>query len=123
MIMCCISLSKRTFPFRMPHLDGEWYIYFAGDDGVNENHRMWVLVCDSQDPMTGNRSVKDKITNPNDHWAIDGSILEHDGKRYFIWSGWETLTNIKQDIYISEMENPWTLKGERVGRASCRERV
>ena len=96
------------------YLDGEWYIYFAGDDGVNENHRMWVLVCDSQDPMTGNRSVKGKITNPDDHWAIDGSILEHDGKRYFIWSGWETHTNIKQDIYISEMENPWTLRGERV---------
>ena len=96
------------------YLDSTWYIYFAADDGKNENHRMWVLACDSQNPMTGQWTVKSKLTDPGDHWAIDGSILEHDGERYFIWSGWETHTNIKQDIYISEMENPWTLRGERV---------
>lgn len=101
------------------YLDGEWYIYFAGDDGVNENHRMYVLACDSQDPMTGNWSVKGRLFNEgSDYWAIDGSILEHKGKRYFIWSGWETSTNIKQDIYISEMENPWTLRGDRVRLSS-----
>ncbi len=100
------------------YLDGKWYVYFAGDDGENENHRMWVLECDSQDPMTGNWNIKSKLSSPGDHWAIDGSILEHEGKRYFIWSGWETHTDIKQDIYISEMENPWTLRGERVRLSS-----
>ncbi len=95
-------------------LDGSWYVYFAADDGKNSNHRMWVLTCDSKDPMTGNWSIKGKLSDPGDHWAIDGSILEHNGQRYFIWSGWETHENIKQDIYIAEMENPWTLKGERM---------
>src|ERR1041384_2171257 len=24
-------------------LEGKWFIYYAADDGRNENHRMWVL--------------------------------------------------------------------------------
>ncbi len=106
--------SKEIWAPEIHYLDGNWYVYFAGDDGKNENHRMWVLECDSQNPMTGNWTVKGKLSDPGDHWAIDGSILEHQGKQYFMWSGWETHENIKQDIYISAMENPWTLKGERV---------
>lgn len=110
--------SREIWAPEIHYLDGNWYVYFAGDDGDNHNHRMWVLACDGQDPMAGNWSVKAKLSDPGDHWAIDGSILEHDGQRYFIWSGWATHENLKQDIYISAMENPWTLKGERVKLSS-----
>src|SRR6476661_7443508 len=27
-------------------IDGRWFIYYAADDGKNENHRMWVLESD-----------------------------------------------------------------------------
>ena len=31
-------------------IDGRWFIYYAADDGENENHRMWVLEAESSDP-------------------------------------------------------------------------
>ena len=36
---------------------------------------------------------------------------------FFIWSGWQTKEQVdigRQCIYIAKMENPWTLKSERV---------
>lgn len=32
------------------HFSGRWYIYYAADDGLNENHRMWVLESEGADP-------------------------------------------------------------------------
>ena len=32
-------------------IDGRWYIYFAADDGRNENHRMWVLEGEGSNPL------------------------------------------------------------------------
>ena len=48
------------------YIRGEWYIYFAADDGNNENHRMYVLKGTSQDPtepfeMVG--KISDRATN------------------------------------------------------------
>ena len=100
------------------YLDGKWYIYFAADDGENKNHRMWVLECDSQNPLSGNWTVKGKLSDPGDHWMIDASILEYKNKRYLVWSGWEGYENTKQHIFISEMLNPWTLAEFRVKLSS-----
>lgn len=43
----------------------------------------------------------------------DGTPLALNSKLYFIWSGWEGDKNILQKLYIAEMENPWTILGER----------
>ncbi|MCR5755462.1 MAG: glycoside hydrolase family 43 protein [Acetatifactor sp.] len=95
---------------------GSWYIYYAADDGDNMHHRMYVLRGGSNplDPLDGEYSFVGKVADPADKWAIDGTILEHDGKLYFIWSGWEGDENIKQDIFIAPMSNPWTISGDRV---------
>lgn len=98
-------------------LDGKWYVYTAASDGQNENHRMIVLEAD--DPL-GPFAFKaelytgdDVATGNNNRWAIDGTILEHGGKRYFVWSGWEDARD-EQWLYIAPMSNPWTVSGNRV---------
>ncbi|RPD44531.1 hypothetical protein DNI29_20570 [Hymenobacter sediminis] len=48
-----------------------------------------------------------------DHWAIDGMVLEQNDKRYFIWLS-RNRVDIIQRLYISRMSNPWTLEGLRV---------
>lgn len=95
-------------------LNGKWYVYFAADDGENINHRTWVLVCDGDDPLAGNWELAGRIADPGDHWAIDASVFSHRDVYYMIWSGWEGYENTLQHIYISEMKNPWTLRGKRV---------
>lgn len=107
--------SKQIWAPELHYLWGKWYIYFAADDGNNENHRMYVLESETSDPQ-GNYHLKGKICSPDDHWAIDGTVLEmDDGSLYFIWSGCKTddITS-QQNLYIAPMSNPWTISGSRV---------
>jgi GH43 family beta-xylosidase len=106
--------SKNLWAPEVHFIDGKWYAYFAADDGNNANHRMYVLENASTDPLSGNWTMKGKITDESDKWAIDGTVFEHQGQRYFIWSGWEGDVDIRQDLYIAKMANPWTIEGPRV---------
>ena len=110
--------SKDVWAPELHYLQGKWYIYFAADDGRNETHRLYVLENESSDPMTGNWTFKGKVADSTDMWAIDGSVYEHNNKLYMVWSGWESQTNGRQDIYIASMKNPWTIEGKRVRLSS-----
>ncbi|MBG8553662.1 glycoside hydrolase family 43 protein [Hymenobacter guriensis] len=95
--------------------DGKWYIYYSADPFCCAGHRVHVLENASADPTTGTWVYKGRIASPNqDLWAIDGTVLEQNGKRYLIWSGHEIEATSEQRLYISEMSNPWTLVGPRV---------
>ena len=97
-------------------LDGKWYLYYtAGPTGTNLGlQRTWVLENPNADPTTGTWTDKGRIFNPNeDFWAIDGTVLEQNNNRYFLWSGHNGFDGV-QRIYISRMSNPWTLTGPRV---------
>ena len=75
---------------------------------------MYVLTNDSSDPEKLPYRMLGKISDPSDKWAIDGTVMHHGGKTYFIWSGWEGDTNVCQNLYIAEMTSPTTLGSERV---------
>lgn len=92
-------------------IDGRWYIYVAADDGANENHRMYVLSCDTPD---GDFVMEGKIADPTDKWAIDGTVLQYNGELWFVWSGWEGDENGQQNLYIAHMSDPTHIDGERV---------
>jgi GH43 family beta-xylosidase len=89
-------------------------MYFAADSGRNEDHRLYVLENPEKDPMLGCWQLKGKIADSSDKWAIDGSVFEHCGQLYMIWSGWEGDQDGQQDIYIASMKNPWTLGSKRI---------
>jgi GH43 family beta-xylosidase len=95
-------------------LRGKWYIYFSADAGTNLTHRIWLIENDSADPLTGTWTLKGKVADRNDKWAIDATVFENAGHLYMIWSGWQGDNNGVQRLYIAELENPWTVKGERV---------
>ncbi|MFP7296838.1 family 43 glycosylhydrolase [Neobacillus niacini] len=107
--------SKEIWAPELQYLNGKWYIYFAADDGRNENHRMYVLEGNSQDPQ-GTYTFKGKISDPSDEWAIDGMAFQkEDGSMYFVWSGWRNGNDgMPQRTYIAPMSNPWTISGPRV---------
>ncbi|MDQ6419373.1 family 43 glycosylhydrolase [Paenibacillus sp. LHD-117] len=95
------------------YMNGAWYIYYAKDNGDNANHRMYVLENTSADPMQGTWTNKGQITDPTNKWAIDGTVLQVNGQLYWIWSGWEGDTNVRQNLYIAHMSNPWTVDSNR----------
>ena len=105
--------SKEIWAPEIHYLQGKWYTYFAADSGNNFNHRLYVLENSSNDPLKGEWKMKGKLTTPDDKWAIDGSVFEHKGNMYLIWSGWKGNVNGEQDIFIAKMKNPWTVEGRR----------
>ncbi len=101
--------SRNLWAPEMHWLDGRWFLYLAADDGNNDHHRMWVF--ESENPFGPWRNLGRLET---DGWAIDGTVLEEKGGRYFIGSGWPGPCNGQQNLYIAEMATPWSLAGPRV---------
>lgn len=106
--------SREIWAPELHFLRGKWYIYFAADDGQNRNHRLYVLENPSPDPTQGTWTMKGQLKTPDDKWAIDGSVFEHRGRLYLLWSGWEGDENGRQDIYLCRLRDPFTAEGPRV---------
>ncbi|HEX5024065.1 MAG TPA: glycoside hydrolase family 43 protein [Agriterribacter sp.] len=106
--------SKNLWAPEILFINNKWYVYFAADDGNNDNHRMYVLENASPDPLQGEWMFKGKVADPADKWAIDGDVFVYKGQLYMIWSGWEGDVNGQQNIYIAKMKNPYTIEGNRV---------
>lgn len=91
----------------------KWYIYFAADEGINESHRIYVVENSSDDPINGEWTLKGKVTDSTDKWAIDADLFTVHGVHYLLWSGWKGDKNGEQDIFIARMSNPWTIDSQR----------
>lgn len=105
--------SKNLWAPELHEIDGKWYIYFAADDGVNANHRMYVLENTAATPVEGTWVMKGKVSDPSDLWAIDGTVFKHNGQLYMSWSGGNAGAP-PQNIYIARMSNPWTISSEKI---------
>lgn len=106
-------------------IGGRWYVYYAaGESGPPFIHqRTGVLRSKTSDVFSeyedmGMLYTGDDSSIPESNiWAIDMTVLQHNGKLYAVWSGWEKQVDTdktKQNLYIQEMGNPFTLKGKRV---------
>lgn len=105
------AFSKNIWAPELHILDGRAHIYVAADDGENANHRMGVLVAETDD-VAGPYRLEAVLDTGG--WAIDGTVLEADGRRFFIWSGWPGRSDGQQNLYISAMKSPTELAGGRV---------
>jgi GH43 family beta-xylosidase len=107
--------SKELWAPEIHHVNGKWYIYFAADDGRNENHRIYALENQNHDPFQGEFVFRGKVFDPHsDKWAIDATLFNTGEKLFLIWSGWEGNENVRQNLYIAPMRDPLTISGPRV---------
>ncbi len=88
------------------HVGSRWYIYYTASDGVDANHRMYVLESAGDDP-TGPYSFKAKLADFGEY-AIDGEPITHNGQQYFVWTGPGRGQGGPAQLYIVRMSDPWT---------------
>ncbi|MBE6775577.1 MAG: hypothetical protein E7543_05230 [Ruminococcaceae bacterium] len=93
------AVPKGAMPIGGPDKDDNDYYRYA-----------FVLESGSEDIMS-DYTFKG-ILAPNGLNNIDGTYLQKDGKLYYVCSAYRDVGN--QALYICEMENPYTLKGEAV---------
>lgn len=98
-------------------INGKWYIYYAASNhphirDKDYHHNMFVIECEAADPFEGEWVEKGMITTHQKSFAIDGTAFELNEKLYYVWCQLEPAITNNSNLYISEMENPWTLKGK-----------
>ncbi|HUR11151.1 MAG TPA: glycoside hydrolase family 43 protein [Flavitalea sp.] len=110
------SNSRNIWAPEIHYLDNKWYAYYtAGSSSDLATQRTFVLENISSDPLSGSWVDKSRLRDSTeDFFAIDGTVLEYNSKKYFAWSGQASPADNTQRIYISAMSNPWTLEGRRV---------
>src|SRR5687767_11477022 len=109
------SNSKNIWAPELHFIDNKWYVYYtAGSSTDLATQRTFVLENSNADPTTGVWIDKGQIRDSTaDYFAIDGTVLTYNGKKYFSWSGHASPADNTQRIYIAGMSNPWTLDSKR----------
>ncbi|MGI6017784.1 MAG: glycoside hydrolase family 43 protein [Marvinbryantia sp.] len=114
-------MSEHIWAPELHYLNGKWYIYFAG--GEKEDVwaiRPYVLECADADPMTGTWVEKGKMGRAKEDefsfeaFSLDATVFENKGKYYYIWAEKVGVGKQISNLYIAEMENPYTLKTVQV---------
>jgi GH43 family beta-xylosidase len=89
-----------------------WYIYYTASNGVDANHRMYVIESDGDNPL-GPYHFKARLADFGEY-AIDGEPFVHNGRMFFAWSGPGRGMGGPAQIYLMAMSDPWTTVGARV---------
>lgn len=112
------ELSRLIWAPEIHFVQGKWYIYFAAA-GTNETtkgtfqHRMYALECQDPNPLTGDWTEKGQVKTAFESFSLDATVFEHQDKLYYVWAQKDPAIPGNSNLYISEMENPWTLTGHQ----------
>ena len=108
-------MSDLIWAPELHHIHGKWYLYFAAAksrDIVNGlfDHRMFVLENESANPLEGEWVEKGQVQTEWDSFALDATVFEHKGTHYLVWAQKDPSIDGNSNVYIAELENPWTIK-------------
>src|SRR5688572_12181272 len=81
-----------------------WYIYYTASNGVDANHRNYVIESEGEDPL-GPYHFKARIADHGEY-AIDGEPFVHNGQMYFAWTGPGRGMGGPAQLYLQRMDTP-----------------
>ncbi|RCW76795.1 family 43 glycosylhydrolase [Saliterribacillus persicus] len=103
-------MSEHIWAPELHHIDGKWYVHVAaGDKDDVWAIRPYVLECDAENPLEGEWVEKGQVNTEFQSFSLDATTFEHNGKRYLVWAQ-KVENDTISNLYIAEMENPWTIK-------------
>ncbi|WP_214781240.1 MULTISPECIES: family 43 glycosylhydrolase [unclassified Exiguobacterium] len=108
-------MSDLIWAPELHYIHGKWYLYFAAAKSrgiVNGlfDHRMFVLENESANPLEGEWAEKGQIQTEWDSFALDATVFDHKGTHYLVWAQKDPAIEGNSNLYIAELENPWTIK-------------
>ena len=98
-------------------LHDRWYIYFEADDNNTDNHQLYVIQCEGDNPLHDPWTLCGTLRTTTEwNYGIHPNVLEVQGKLYLFWSGWpkRRVEHETQCIYIASLSDPCTVSSERV---------
>ena len=108
------EMSKHIWAPELHYIDGKWYIHFAaGREDDIWAIRPYVLECEADNPLQAEWVEKGEVNIEFESFSLDATTFKHQGKRYLIWAQ-KVNNNTISNLYIAEMENPWTIKEQKL---------
>lgn len=115
-------MSQLIWAPEIHYIGGKWFIYFAAaettefDNNGMFQHRMFCIECDNQDPMASEEDWFEhgQVKTPLNSFSLDATCFEFNDKLYYVWAQKDPQIRGNSNLYIAQMENPWTLKTEPV---------
>jgi len=105
--------SRNLWAPEIHRLGDKWYIYFtANDGGGDDTRRICVLENGEADPTEGEWSWKGVVGTPVP--GLDGTVMMHKGRLYFLYAGYGHYPDYGSAIYIARMSDPWTAESGHV---------
>ena len=75
---------------------------------------MFVIENNASDPFEGEWEEKGQVITQFESFSLDATVFEHQEKLYYVWAQQDPRIPGNSNLYLSEMENPWTLKGKQL---------
>lgn len=112
-------MSANIWAPEIHYSGGKWYVYFAATHTAEPieglfDHRMFVLENEADNPLEGVWLEKGQIHTNWDSFSLDATRFDHKGISYLVWAQKEPEIEGNSNLYIAEMENPWSIKGPQV---------
>lgn len=105
--------SHQLWAPELHRIDGKWLIYYAASDGTHdEGRRMHVVICSGEDPMRDEWTYLGMINTVCA--GLDGTVLQHNGEKYFIYAGYGDFPEHGSALYMAKMKDLCTLEGEEI---------
>lgn len=113
------EMSKLIWAPEIHFIQGKWYVYFAAasSDEVDKGtfqHRMYVLECADENPLIGDWIEKGQVKTSFESFSLDATTFAIQDKLYYVWAQKDPAVPGNSNLYISEMDNPWTLTGPQI---------
>lgn len=112
------EMSAHIWAPEIHYINGKWYMYFAAGQAEDIwRIRPYVLECSDENPLAGSWTEKGMLQKPASNtesftnFSLDATTFEHNGKRYLVWAQYAGESS---NLYIADMMNPWTIKGDQV---------
>lgn len=114
-------MSSHIWAPEMHYIMGKWVVYFAAGSLPDIwEIRPYAIVCDSDDPMTGNWTEAGPMQAADDDpysftdFSLDMTVFEQNGRWYTIWAEKVGRQHGISNLYIAELETPFKLKTVQV---------
>ncbi|UJF36463.1 glycoside hydrolase family 43 protein [Paenibacillus hexagrammi] len=108
------TMSANIWAPEIHYIDGKWYVYVAAArQGAPFDHRIYVLENDAANPLEGEWTEKGQLRTNWESFSLDATTFEHQGINYLVWAQKDPKIDGNSNLYIAEMSNPWTIKGEQ----------
>ncbi|OAB48317.1 family 43 glycosylhydrolase [Paenibacillus antarcticus] len=98
---------------------GKWYLYYAAAhtsdtiEGIFD-HRMFVLENEADNPLEGAWIEKGQIHTDWESFSLDATRFDHKGISYLVWAQKDPEIEGNSNLYIAELDNPWSIKGPQI---------